>query len=208
MIMLRREINLFLIAILYYSRIQLPLKVDFSNENQSRAYRYFPLVGLIVGAIGGGFFIGFNALFNHNISVLLTMGLMILLTGALHEDGFADLCDGFGAGHDRESRLRIMKDSFLGLYAVVGVVVLLLLKFSALCSIQTAVLPYVIIVAQGVSRLIPLAVVRTMPYARVEKSKVPHANSGISWTSLCVASVVALLPLFGLGWVFGVPLLD
>lgn len=197
-----REFNLLMIAVLYYTRIQVPWRVEFSNENQSRAYRYFPLVGMVVGALASALYIGASYLFPHSIAVMMAMGLMILTTGALHEDGFADLCDGFGAGRDKESRLRIMKDSYIGVFGVVGLITLLLLKFCALSSIPQNLFVYAIIAAQGVSRLIPLMIIKSLPYARIESSKVPHAQSGISWGSLFIAAITALAPLYLFGWIY------
>ena len=71
------------------------------------------------------------------IAVLLGMATAVLLTGALHEDGFADTCDGLGGGWNAEERLRIMKDSRIGTYGALGLVFVVLLKFFVLLQIET-----------------------------------------------------------------------
>ena len=101
-----------------------------------RASRYFPLVGVIVGAIGAGVTEAAALVLPVSLAILLGMVATVLATGAFHEDGLADTCDGMGGGWDTLQVLSIMKDSRIGSYGAVGVVLVLLFKFTALVEID------------------------------------------------------------------------
>ena len=114
---LRREWQIFLLALGFLSRIPVPQDPDFSPEKLDGTARYFPLVGLLIGGVTAIALLVFFALFNNPLlAVLLSMAVGLLLTGAFHEDGLADSADGFGGGWRRDDVLRIMKDSRIGSY--------------------------------------------------------------------------------------------
>src|ERR1700678_2498706 len=102
---MKKELQLFLTAIMFYTRIPVPRWVNHSSNSLNDATKYFPLVGWIVGGIASLVFIGAKYFFNLPISILLSMAASVLLTGAFHEDGFADVCDGFGGGWTKEKIL-------------------------------------------------------------------------------------------------------
>lgn len=186
-------------AILFYSRLPAPKGVNCAPEILSESLRYFPLVGLIVGALGfGGYYLS-SLFLPHNISVVAAMVVMVLSTGALHEDGFADFCDGFGGGYGKESILRIMKDSHIGTYGVIGLIFSLLVRYVLLCEIDPTWMVYAIILAQGASRFGSLFMVRTSTYARVEPSKSSHSALGLSLGGFVVGMLISLVPLVLLG---------
>src|SRR5271155_1493195 len=108
---MKKEIKIFLTAVMFFTRIPCPSWVDHSPEYLRESARYLPLVGIIVGAIGAIVYIVSSVIFPHAIALLLSMLVTILVTGAFHEDGLADMCDGFGGGFTKESILRIMSDS-------------------------------------------------------------------------------------------------
>ncbi len=163
---------------------------------------YFPLVGLIVGSLGfGGYYLA-SLYLSQNIAIITAMIVMILATGALHEDGLADFCDGFGGGYGKEAILRIMKDSHIGTYGVIALIITLLLRYSLLCEVDLRWMPYVMILAQGASRFGSVIVVRTASYARVEPSKSSHSALGLSMGGFVVAMIFALAPLVAIGWQF------
>ncbi len=187
-------------AILFYSRLPVPRGVECRAEILSQSLRYFPLVGLVVGLIGFGAYWLAGQVMPHNISVIASMVAMILTTGALHEDGFADMCDGFGGGYDRDSILRIMKDSHIGTYGVIGLILMLFTRYTLLCSFDQESMAVVIILAQGASRFAPVAMIRLSSYARSEPSKSSHSAMGINMGGVVVAMLFSLLPLSLLGW--------
>ncbi len=189
-------------AILYYSRIPTPRWVECTPQTLSESLRYFPLVGLIVGGLGFVAYYGVSMFLPHYRAIVVAMVAMMLSTGALLEDGFADFCDGFGGGYGKEAILRIMKDSHIGTYGVIGVVVTLFLRYSLLCEVNSYWMPYVMILAQGASRFGSVAIVRTATYAREEPSKSSHSALGITMTGVAVAMIFSLFPLVILGWEF------
>src|SRR5690242_12778473 len=112
----RRQFTLLLIAIGFLTRIPIPRSVEHSDENLNAAARYFPTVGLLVGGIAVVAYQLSLQIWPANLAILISMIATLVLTGALHEDGWADSCDAFGGGWNREQVLAIMKDSRLGSY--------------------------------------------------------------------------------------------
>ncbi|HTE44777.1 MAG TPA: adenosylcobinamide-GDP ribazoletransferase [Gemmatimonadaceae bacterium] len=102
------------------------------------ATTYFPLVGTVVGAIGGFVFAVSVLVWPVPLAVMLSVAATVLTTGAFHEDALADALDGFGGGWNRQQILAIMKDSRVGSYALVGVALVLGAKLVALTTIGTA----------------------------------------------------------------------
>ncbi|MFR9504286.1 MAG: adenosylcobinamide-GDP ribazoletransferase [Rikenellaceae bacterium] len=191
-------------ALLYYSRVPIPFKVRCDQDILSRALRYLPLVGLIVGAIGWSTFWVASLLLEHQVAILMAIVAMVLSTGAFHEDGFADFCDGFGGGYGKEAILRIMKDSHIGCYGVIGLILVFMLRFMLLSSFEGVSMVLIFVVSQGASRFAPVMMVRSSTYARIEDSKASQSSLGISAGGVAIAALFALVPLLSLGWLFTV----
>lgn len=92
----------FLTALMFFTRIPVPATLPYSKELLNKALRFFPLVGGIVGGIGAGSLWLGLLVFPFPLALLLSMLVTIFVTGAFHEDGFADFCDGYGAAHQRK----------------------------------------------------------------------------------------------------------
>lgn len=86
---MKQQINLFFHALFFYSRIPAG-KINYSEENLTKAFRYFPLIGIIVGAIGGGIFLLFRWIFPVPVALVISVAVMVIVTGALHEDGLSN----------------------------------------------------------------------------------------------------------------------
>jgi adenosylcobinamide-GDP ribazoletransferase len=84
--------------------------VDHNEEILNKSRKYFPLMGWIVGGVTGLTYYIFALIFPVSISILISMIVGVLLTGAFHEDGFTDVCDSFGGGWGKENILKIMKE--------------------------------------------------------------------------------------------------
>ena len=125
------QLRLVLTAIQYFTRLPVPRWVGYSDRQLNDASRYFPLVGILVGLFTGAVFLLAMRVFPQPIAVLLSMLAGVLLTGGFHEDGLADVCDGFGGGRDRPQILAIMKDSRVGSYGVLGLSLALLQIYRA-----------------------------------------------------------------------------
>ena len=192
---MKQEFIFFFNALLYYSRIPVPYPVECTEQTLSHAFRYLPLVGILIGLIGGITFLLAHIILPHSLAVALSMVATLLLTGCFHEDGFADFCDGFGGGHNQEHILAIMKDSHIGVYGVIGLIMLLGIKFIALCAIPASALPFVLVASHAISRIYPLLMVRSSTYARQGASKAQHTRQGISATTCFIGCCFGLLPL-------------
>ncbi len=182
---------------MFFTRIPCPKWVDHNPEFLTKSARYFSLVGIIVGGIGALVFYGFSFLFSTEIALLLSMASTIYTTGAFHEDGFADVCDGFGGGWTKEKILLIMKDSRLGTYGTVGIILILAVKFSALREVPHHVIPLTIITGHSLSRFIATTLIFTHPYVRdTEDSKAKPAAKSITLKTLIISASFGIAPIF------------
>ena len=123
---MKKEVHYFLTAILFFTRIPCPKWVDHSSEMLNKSNRYFSLVGILVGSIAALVYYLATFIFTLEVAIILSMVASVWTTGAFHEDGFADTCDGFGGGWTKEKILLIMKDSRLGTYGVIGLFAILI----------------------------------------------------------------------------------
>jgi adenosylcobinamide-GDP ribazoletransferase len=219
---MKKEIHIFFTALMFYTRIPCPKNIDHDPDYLNKSSRYFPLIGWIVGAVCFGVYYLSSILLSLEISIIASMIAGILTTGAFHEDGFADVCDGFGGGWTKEKILIIMKDSAIGAYGAIGLVLLFLLKFQVLselisksticnlqyviCNLPTTHNPQLVtfllfISAHALSRLSAISIVFTHEYSREDatsKSK-PIATS-YTWREVLGAFFFGLLPLLILSY--------
>ncbi|KAJ1550365.1 hypothetical protein HK096_007317 [Nowakowskiella sp. JEL0078] len=136
-----REIRAFLSGIMFFTRISVPRWVSHNNYWLGLSTLYFPLIGIIVGSFGALVFaIAFSIWRDAWIaSVFYTMAT-VWITGAFHEDGLADMFDGFGGGWTRAAIFKIMRDPCVGSYAVVGFVLCQMLKLGSISKIASILL--------------------------------------------------------------------
>ncbi|MGZ3754064.1 MAG: adenosylcobinamide-GDP ribazoletransferase [Mucilaginibacter sp.] len=193
---MKREIKIFFTALMFFTRIPCPKWVDHSEEYLNKSSKYFPLVGLIVGSISALMYWLFQLIFPGDIALIFSMIASILTTGAFHEDGFADVCDGFGGGWTKEKILLIMKDSRLGTFGVVGLGLILLLKWSSLKYFPLNTLLIALISGHAISRLNSVSLIYTDQYARDDDtSKSKPLSTKMSTGELIVAAIFGLAPL-------------
>lgn len=210
---MKREISIFFTALMYYTRIPCPSWVVYQESYLHQATRYFPAIGWIVGLFAGLLFLAASYLFGVPLGIILSMAGSILLTGAFHEDGFADACDGFGGGWTKERILEIMKDSRVGTYGVVGLILLLATKFFSLqqlvrSNMQPLVLLLLFMTAHALSRFVAATFLFTHAYVRLsEDSKVKPVAQGVEKYNLGIGAALAFIPLLVLIYVAGKPLL-
>lgn len=197
--MLKRELEYFFGAIRFFTRLPVPAWVGHSAEALNHSARYFPAVGLLVGGIGALVYLGAALLWPKSVAVLLSMAATIYATGAFHEDGFADMCDGFGGGMTRERVLEIMKDSRIGAYGAIGIGCLLALKVTLLALLPPAVAIAALFLAHPVSRLAATALIWRLDYARAEGKAKPMAQEMTS-AEFAIGFVCATLPALLLGF--------
>jgi adenosylcobinamide-GDP ribazoletransferase len=133
---MKKEVRIFFTALMYFTRIRVPKSIDHSLAYLQKAPKYFPLVGWIVGAGCSLAFLLFAGFISVDIGILASMITGLLLTGAFHEDGFADVCDGFGGGWTKEKILLIMKDSRIGAFGAIGLIAIFASKFLLLTELS------------------------------------------------------------------------
>jgi len=193
---IKREINIALSALLFFTRLKFPFKVAYRPEHQGYLLTWFPAIGYVVGGIGAAVFYLAQLVFPQVVAVVLALVAMLLLTGAIHEDGLADVCDGFGGGYTPDRILEIMKDSSLGVYGTLGLILLFALKISLLASMPMAWVPLALLMSHTLSRWSVLGLTQTLPYARPEgPSKSRAISQSLSWKRVLLISLVICLPL-------------
>ncbi len=142
----------FLISVVFLTRLPVPLDIKFSMAAVGSASRCFPLVGVIVGGISGAVFYGAILL---NLPLLLcaflALAAQVVLTGALHEDAIGDVADGFGGGATKDKKLEIMRDSRVGTYAVVTLILVMGMKAAVLSSFNDPNIAFSVIVSSAVA---------------------------------------------------------
>jgi adenosylcobinamide-GDP ribazoletransferase len=196
---MRYQLELFFTALGFFTRLPVPAWVPFSTERLNHAARYFPLVGWVVGGIGAASFLALALVLPVTLAVLLSIAVTIRATGAFHEDGWADACDGLGGGRDRPQVLAIMKDSRIGSYGTAGLALMLLAKAAALVELAAgghAAVAFALLVAHPLSRLASTSLIHTLEYVREDElSKAKPLARRLSTRELWVASGFGLAPL-------------
>lgn len=195
--MIRRELEYFLGAIRFFTRLPVPAWVGHSAEALNHSARYFPAVGLVVGAIGALVYLAAAQLWPQPVAVLLSMAATIHATGAFHEDGLSDSVDGLGGGWDKLRILEIMKDSRVGSYGVVALWLGLSGKFALLAALDPALVPFALLAGHALSRFCSTLLLATMDYVREDLlAKAKPLATRLSAGALLVATSFALPGLF------------
>lgn len=197
---MKEQIRILFTAVMFYTRIPCPSWVDHSEQYINKSIRYFPVIGWIIGGISAVFCIAATFFFSPMLGAILFLVSSIWLTGAFHEDGFADVCDGFGGGWTKMQVLTIMKDSRVGTYAVVGLLLLLMAKVALVMLLQEqihdfALLGLVLINAHTLSRLLAATVVFTHSYVREDElSKAKPIAKSSSIANVGISIVMGIVP--------------
>ena len=155
----------FLVALQFLTILPLEIKSEVKEKDFGRALIYFPIVGALIGLVLALALLAFDFLPNlAKIALVLTSS--IIITGAMHLDGFADTCDGFFSGKSKEKILSIMHDPHIGTIGTIAVVSLLLLKFSLMASISKDILWKSLIMMAVFSRWIQVLACYLSKYAK------------------------------------------
>ena len=159
----------------------------FAARELGRAVGWFPLVGLAIGGILIGLKIGLGGIFPVSIMAVLLLASWLLLTRALHFDGFLDSCDGLFGAFTPERRLEIMRDSRVGAFAIAGGGLLLLSKYAALTEIQ-----YLngLLLAPVLGRWACALAIFAFPYAR-QQGMGRDMKDEVGWAQVLLATLIA-----------------
>ncbi|MEN9569250.1 MAG: hypothetical protein RL172_481 [Bacteroidota bacterium] len=203
---MQQQWKIFLSAIMFLTRLPVGRHMDHNEALLQQTPRYLPLVGCVVAMIVLPVFIIFYQWVSPSLAILAMMICSLLVTGAFHEDGFADVCDAFGGGWTKEKILLIMKDSRLGTYGVAGLVSILAAKFLLLQQLITLLnttedkivfyrlFAGICLAAHSSSRLMSVWVIQLYQYVTADdgsKSK-PLASQKLSPVGMCIAIAGAI----------------
>lgn len=193
-------------SLIFFTRLPFWRLHEPPKECFNTVVEHWPLVGWLTGGImAATLWLGAQVL-PYSIAVLLAIVMRLLVTGALHEDGLADFLDGFGGGgNNRQRILDIMKDSHIGTYGVIGLILYLLLLFFCLSSMTPEKAALSILAADPYAKMLTSQLITMMPYARKEE----EAKAKVVYRQISVAAgislaVQGLLPLGLFIWYTGV----
>lgn len=200
------ELRLAAVALQFLTRVPVRL-ARFDPQWLHDSARHFPLVGAGVGAFGAALLLAASALWPPPVAVLLAMAATVWLTGGFHEDGLADTCDGLGGAVSRERALAIMKDSRLGSYGALGLVLTLATKAAVLVQLAgqgLALAALALLLAHGLSRGATVVLLAALPYGGdVDHAKAKPLAQQISPGGLVVALGWCGLLLAAVAWAGG-----
>ncbi|QIL84585.1 adenosylcobinamide-GDP ribazoletransferase [Vibrio sp. HDW18] len=198
----RYQLELFLLAVSFFSRLPVPVNLPYSSQRMNQAGRYFALVGLLLGGLCAVIYSLATQLFSTNISVFLTIVFSLLLTGAFHEDGLADMADGVGGGMTTERRLAIMKDSRIGTYGASALLMALLGKYVLLTELaDLTTLTPVWLLAYTLSRTVAASLIHNTPYVSdTDSSKSKPLAQQQSASDVAILVLSALVVLLWFSW--------
>lgn len=203
-----REFDRLLSAVQYFTRIPVPARTGHGVTSLQDAIRYFPAVGMLVGAVGAGVYLAAHWLWPQAIAVLVALAATVAVTGAFHEDGLADAIDGLGGGLDRTRALAIMKDPRIGSFGAIALILVLGLRWAGLAGLSPARVAYALVAAHAASRFAASLILWMLPYARAgTSSRSAPLIAGVTWASMLIGAATAVLAGIALG-VAAVPALS
>ncbi len=187
----------FRIAAAFLTRLPVDAGADASPAMLARASRCFPLVGLLVGLCSGiAFAIATSLSLHPLLAALFAVAATVGVTGALHEDGLADVADGFGGGAEREDKLAIMRDSRIGTFGVLALTLSVLARVAALAALATpAAATAALIAAHAGSRGFVAVVMQREPLARQDgmAAAAGRPSAAAAWWALGLGAAIALI---------------
>ena len=184
-----------LAAFILFTRLPFWRIREVPSERFKNVICYWPLVGWLTGGCMAAVLWLAMQLFPLSVAVILAILSRLALTGALHEDGLADFWDGFGGGNTRDRVLSIMKDSHIGTYGVLGLIIYFLLLYALLTSIPFPLVCMVVIVGDTWSKCVAAQLINRLPYARTEEEcKTKAIYNRMSWKELAIVFFCGLLP--------------
>lgn len=197
---LAHEWRLFQVALQYFTRLPVPAMADFDPDWLNHSARYFPLVGWVVGAITALAFWLASGVWGGAVAAGLALAAGVLLTGAFHEDGLADTFDALGGSVQRERALEIMRDSRIGSYGSLALLLNTGLRWSALATLSAGLGALALLLLHPAARGGAAALMCRLDYVRFDDSKAKPVATPQSGAALRWMLAFALLPALLLGW--------
>ncbi|MBA6351657.1 adenosylcobinamide-GDP ribazoletransferase [Colwellia sp. BRX9-1] len=201
----QQQYYLLLLALSFFTRIPVRLPEVVKPEMLHQASRYFALIGLFIGVITASILVLLASFLPISLAVLISMAASLLLTGAFHEDGWADVWDGFGGGWTVEQKLNIMKDSRLGTYGAASLFFILMIKYQSLVLLSShssnplLALFVALIIAHTLSRAVSTSLIFSMAYVSEDaQSKVKPLAQHLSLKGLLILLITSAVVMFSL----------
>lgn len=180
-----------LLALQFFTSIPLKAEKEFKKENFSHSLIYFPIVGALIGCLLCLINLGLENLLLFNLAAIIIVAAWVLITGALHLDGLADTFDALGSGKNKERMLEIMRDSRIGAFGAIALILAIMLKFSAVLSLP-GLKPNALILAPALGRFSLVWPLFIFPYGRKEgKAKIFFEN--VSLKPAIISTVISLV---------------
>lgn len=138
------SMNSLMAALMFFTRLPFWRVLSVPSDSFKNVVNWWSFTGILTGASMAWSFYAASFIFPITVSVVIALVVRLFLTGALHEDGLADFFDGFGGGTTRTRRLEIMKDSHIGSYGVIALILYFFMIVSTISSLPLAVIPYLL----------------------------------------------------------------
>ena len=196
-------------ALIFFTRLPFWRVYQPPQASYKAVVEYWPLTGWLTGgAMAATLYFG-SLVLPWPVAVIAAITVRLLITGALHEDGLADFLDGFGGGGDRARILAIMKDSHIGTYGVLGLIIYMSLLVAILYSMTPVIAALTVFAADPFSKMVSSQLVNMLPYARREEEaknktvyRKPSLAAGLSLTVQGLLPMALMIWLTGISWYF------
>ena len=180
-------------ALRFLTRIPFPGSHQLRNNEYIWSLAWYPVIGALIGLILGATATAFQLFLPANVSITLALIITAVITGAIHEDGLADTCDAIGGGWTREKRLEIMKDSRIGTYGGIGLILLYTCRFSCMTNLPSSTWIIYSICAHCLARWPILFLIKILPAARSNSGIAHELSNKMSWPILCTATALFII---------------
>lgn len=196
----------FLAALRFLTTIPLPWVREVRPEELGRSTGYFPVVGIIIGLILVGLSWLFGLFLPSPLVYVLLVVSSVVISGAIHLDGFVDTCDGIAGHKTPEERWQVMSDSRVGGFGIIGVVLLLLVKYVALDNVPPALLMLTLVLMPMIGRWAMVYAIFAYPYAKPLGLGVV-VKQGTRWPKFLMATLITLVVAYVLARLMGVAIM-
>lgn len=194
-------------ALIFFTRLPWWRIYQPPQASYKAVVEFWPMTGWLTGgAMAATLFLG-SMVLPWSVAVIAAIVVRLLITGALHEDGLADFMDGFGGGGDRARILAIMKDSHIGTYGVLGLILYIMLLGTTLYSLSPTVAALTVLAADPFSKMVASQLINMLPYARREEEaknrtiyRKPSLAAGLSLTVQGLLPMALMIGMTGISW--------
>ena len=189
---LKQACNRYFVAQTFMTRLPSPVKLQWSDSELAQSTPWFALVGIVVGLIAAlGWWIGYTG-WSATLAAVFAVTASVLATGAVHEDGLADSADGIGGAFELEKKLTIMRDSRIGTYGSVALILVIVAKVSAISLLNPTTAMSTIIGAHMLGRWTSVPLIKYNRYVREQGTGKPFA-SAVTLQHVVISSIFVLL---------------